>query len=246
MQNVFIWKKLTFKGNLRQVFIRVYRLEIGNFLRTFSHGGIFQPSIVICTLLCCPTPLLSGSTLPPSQCEYSLLRPPQAKTWNERGQTPAAKSLYRSIFRWQHFALPSMSLPYLSTCLTILFSLSLLQVCTQNPVGVYFTAFLNYVNIGTSCPRICVILREVIRYPLQKVFLYREQNIILRANIFHYIPLLGLCGTEDSHRVSEWSPEPDFLNLLRSPGIDTQLVGQYNSPELEFLKSLWGLGTEEE
>jgi hypothetical protein len=102
--------------------------------------------------------------------------------------------------------------------------------CTQNPVGVYFTAFLNYVNILTSCPRICVVLREVIRYPLQKFFLYREQNIILRANIFHYIPLLGLCGTEDSHRVSEWSPEPEFLNLLRSQGIDSQPCGPVQYP----------------
>ncbi len=35
-------KKLTCKGTLRQVFIRVYRLEIANFLRIFSHVGIFD------------------------------------------------------------------------------------------------------------------------------------------------------------------------------------------------------------
>jgi hypothetical protein len=121
---------------------------------------------------------------------------------------------------WQVFLSPSFCfnstpLPNVntvkSTCLTILFSLSLLQVCTQNPVGVYFTAFLNYVNVMS---RICVILREVIRYPLQKFCLYREQNIILRANIFHYVPLL--CGTVDSHRVSEWSSEPEFITFIRN------------------------------
>jgi hypothetical protein len=47
-------KKLTCKGTLRQVFIRVYR---------FSHVGIFV-HFGICTLLCCPSPLLSGSTFP--------------------------------------------------------------------------------------------------------------------------------------------------------------------------------------
>jgi hypothetical protein len=33
-------KKLTCKGNLRQVFIRVYRLNSGD---TVSHVGIFDP-----------------------------------------------------------------------------------------------------------------------------------------------------------------------------------------------------------
>jgi hypothetical protein len=41
--------------------------------------------------------------------------------------------------------------------------------------------------------------------------------------------------------------EPEFVNLLRSPGIFSQPGGPwYDNPELEFLKSLWGLGTEEE
>ncbi len=57
-------KRLTCKGPLRQVFFRVYRLEIANFLRTFSHVGI-QHSFVIWTLSCCSSPLLSGSTPPP-------------------------------------------------------------------------------------------------------------------------------------------------------------------------------------
>jgi hypothetical protein len=38
------------------VFIRVYRLEIANFLRKFSHVGNFNPAL-------CPSPLLYGSTL---------------------------------------------------------------------------------------------------------------------------------------------------------------------------------------
>jgi hypothetical protein len=38
-------KKWTCKGTLRQVFIRVYRLEKANFLRTFSHVGIFKPAL---------------------------------------------------------------------------------------------------------------------------------------------------------------------------------------------------------
>jgi hypothetical protein len=33
-------KKLTCKRTWRQVFIRLYRLEVANFLRTFSHVGI--------------------------------------------------------------------------------------------------------------------------------------------------------------------------------------------------------------
>jgi hypothetical protein len=38
-------KQLTFKGTLRQVFIRVYRLEIANFWRTFSHEGILNQAL---------------------------------------------------------------------------------------------------------------------------------------------------------------------------------------------------------
>jgi hypothetical protein len=47
MQNVVIQKKLTFKGTLRQVFVRVYGLEIANFLRTLvnCHVGIFKPAL---------------------------------------------------------------------------------------------------------------------------------------------------------------------------------------------------------
>jgi hypothetical protein len=38
-------KILTCNGTLRQVFIRVYRLEMANFLRIFSHVGIFNPAV---------------------------------------------------------------------------------------------------------------------------------------------------------------------------------------------------------
>ncbi len=38
-------KKLTWKETLRQVFIRVYRLELANFLCTVSHVGISDPAL---------------------------------------------------------------------------------------------------------------------------------------------------------------------------------------------------------
>ncbi len=44
------------KGNLRQVFIRIYRLEIQSVMLVFSTQLFVN---------CCPSPLLSGSTLPP-------------------------------------------------------------------------------------------------------------------------------------------------------------------------------------
>jgi hypothetical protein len=54
-------KKLTCKETLRQVFIRVYRLEIPPVMLVFSN------KLCDCELL--PLQLLSGSTLPPSLCE---------------------------------------------------------------------------------------------------------------------------------------------------------------------------------
>jgi hypothetical protein len=47
-------KKLTSKGTLRHVFIRVYRLEIQPVMLVY-----FRPSLVNC----CPSNLLSGSAL---------------------------------------------------------------------------------------------------------------------------------------------------------------------------------------
>jgi hypothetical protein len=43
-------KKLTCKGTLRKVVIRVYRLEIANFLCTVSHVGIFDPASTVAPL----------------------------------------------------------------------------------------------------------------------------------------------------------------------------------------------------
>ncbi len=48
-------KKLTCNGTLRQVFIRVYRLEIQSVMLLFSSSFVN----------CFPSPLLSGLTLPP-------------------------------------------------------------------------------------------------------------------------------------------------------------------------------------
>jgi hypothetical protein len=38
-------KKLTCKGTLWQVFTRVYRLEVANFLYIVSHDGISDPAL---------------------------------------------------------------------------------------------------------------------------------------------------------------------------------------------------------
>jgi hypothetical protein len=52
--------KLTCEGTLRQVFIRVYRLECGD---TVSHVGIFDLLVN-----CCSSALLFVSTPPPLPC----------------------------------------------------------------------------------------------------------------------------------------------------------------------------------
>jgi hypothetical protein len=59
-------KKLTSKGTLRQVFIRVFRLKIANLWCTLYSQSCwyFRPSFVNC----CPSNLLSGSTRPPIPC----------------------------------------------------------------------------------------------------------------------------------------------------------------------------------
>ncbi len=104
-------KKLTCKGTLRQVFFRVYRLEI-------NHVGIFYPALWTVA----PLPLLFGSTLPLPcvnkytvyciriQCErggeYGVLGFRQIKTCRK-------VPLQLNFFRLRHFALPSMSLIFL-------------------------------------------------------------------------------------------------------------------------------------
>jgi hypothetical protein len=81
---------------LRHMFIRVYRLEIQ-----------------------CPSPLLSGSTLPPSPFPVwisILYTRIQCVRWGFLGCGPQTdKHLPQSLFtgqffRWRHFALPSMIL----------------------------------------------------------------------------------------------------------------------------------------
>jgi hypothetical protein len=66
-------KKIDMKRTLRQFFIRVYR-DYGNFVRTFSHVGIFNPALWSVLSLVAPLPfsLLQLSPLPPSPCEWVL------------------------------------------------------------------------------------------------------------------------------------------------------------------------------
>ncbi len=59
-------KQLNCKGTLRQVIIRVYRLEIANFLCTFSHVGNLNAALRFVISCDAPSPLLSSSTLHPS------------------------------------------------------------------------------------------------------------------------------------------------------------------------------------
>jgi hypothetical protein len=59
-------KKLTCTEKLRQVFIRVYRLEIAKFLHTFSRVGIFNPALWSALFPVAPLPfsLVQLSPLP--------------------------------------------------------------------------------------------------------------------------------------------------------------------------------------
>jgi hypothetical protein len=120
-------KKLTCKGTLRQVFIRVYRLEIVNFLRTFSHV-IF----VIWTLHCCPSLLLSGATLSLSPLlEWISILHTRIHTVCKGGgygalglsqiKTCRKGSLQVKFSRWRRFALPSIRLIFLRArlCLAV-------------------------------------------------------------------------------------------------------------------------------
>ncbi len=60
-------KKLRYQGTLRQhILYHIYRLKNSQFLADIQSCWYFQPNFVICNLPCCPSPLLFGSTLPPS------------------------------------------------------------------------------------------------------------------------------------------------------------------------------------
>ncbi len=110
-------KKLTSKETLRQVFIRVYRLEIKLVML------VFRPSFVNC----CPSNLLSGSTSPfPSFPVWiSIL---YIRIQCVRGVCMGFKASDRltpsqvNFFRWRHFALSSLSLIF-STIVLYLSSL---------------------------------------------------------------------------------------------------------------------------
>jgi hypothetical protein len=107
-------KKLTCKGILWKVFIRVYRLEIQSAKLVFRHSFVN----------CCLSPLLSGWALPPPpfpvlinilytriQCVCGgggcgILGLRQINTCSK-------VHLQVNFVRWRHFALPSMSLFFL-------------------------------------------------------------------------------------------------------------------------------------
>ncbi len=96
-------KKLTCKGTSRQVFIRVYRLEIQ------SVNLVFRPSFVNC----CSSNFLSGSTLPPpfpvwiSIHVYSVCGGDGDGVLDLRQINTCRKvPLQVHFFRWRHFALP--------------------------------------------------------------------------------------------------------------------------------------------
>jgi hypothetical protein len=115
-------KKLTCKGTLRQVFIKVYK-DIANFLRTFSQVAIvFSTQLFDCTLPCCPSPLLSVSTLPPPpflmwiSVLYTRRQCLRGGGWGSGPQTDKHQPqspFTGQFFRWRHFALPIMSLIFL-------------------------------------------------------------------------------------------------------------------------------------
>ncbi len=108
-------KKLSCKGTLRLVFIRV----CSQFLAYIQSCCYFKPSFVICTLTCRLSPSL-WFNFPPSpfprvnkykytriQCVregwYGVLGPTQTNTCRK-------VPLQVNFFRWRHFALTSMSL----------------------------------------------------------------------------------------------------------------------------------------
>jgi hypothetical protein len=97
-------QKLTSKGTLRQVFIRVYRLELANFLRTFSHVGIFDQAVWSGLSPVAPLPFSLVQLSTPSPGYGGVLGFTQIK------KTCCKVPLQVNFFRWRHFALPSMSL----------------------------------------------------------------------------------------------------------------------------------------
>ncbi len=88
------------------------------FIYLFILCWYFQPSFEICTFLCCHSPLLSGSTLPPppfpcvnkyTVYTYTL---GGGGVWGSGPQTNTCRKvpLQVNYFRWRHFALVSILL----------------------------------------------------------------------------------------------------------------------------------------
>ncbi len=98
------FRKMTCEGTLRQVFIRVYRLEIQSVMLVLSTQ--------ICEL--CLSPLLPSSTLPPLPVWISILYPRiqcvRGELWGSGPNTCRKVPLQVNVFIWRHFALSSMNL----------------------------------------------------------------------------------------------------------------------------------------
>ncbi len=110
-------KKLTCKGTLWHVFIKVYRLE------RQSNSWYFRP-LQLCELLCAPLPfsLVQVSSYPHFPVWTSILYTRIVCKGGGRGDgvlglrqinTCRKVPLQVNFFRWQNFALPSMSLNFL-------------------------------------------------------------------------------------------------------------------------------------
>jgi hypothetical protein len=100
-------KKLTCKGALRQVFIRVYRLTVTLVFST-----------QLCELLLLPFSLVQLSPPPPSLCEsvytYTVCKGKGYGVLGLRQISTCRKvPLQVNFFSWRHFALPSMRLIFL-------------------------------------------------------------------------------------------------------------------------------------
>jgi hypothetical protein len=83
---------------MRQVFIRVYRLEISSFLRTFSHVDIFNPAALLGSVEDHILQEFYNLYLPRFRT-YKIARPPKQNLGGEgasdRYTVPSAKSLNR-------------------------------------------------------------------------------------------------------------------------------------------------------
>ncbi len=109
-------KKLTCKWTLRQVFIRVYRLEIQSVMLVFSTqlcelsclGGVGRCWVLLETIFCRSFTLCFW---PDSEPTKLLDRPKQKNRWGEglrQVNTCRKVPLQVNFFRWRHSALVSI------------------------------------------------------------------------------------------------------------------------------------------